>query len=115
MKLLIVDDYPKIRAMLKSMYGFMFDETIEASDGTEEIELYKKHLPNWVLMDVKMKQMDGITATQKIKQFDKNAKIIVVTLFEDSLTKENAINAGAYELVPKSDLTKIGDLFFPAT
>lgn len=112
MKLLIVDDYQKIRTILKSMYGFMFNEVFEASDGIEAIEKYKRHLPDWVLMDVKMDHMDGITATYDIRQFDKTAKIIVVTLFEDKHTKEIAMKAGAYELVTKSDLTKIGDLIY---
>ena len=68
------------------------------------------HLPDWVLMDIKMEKMDGITATKEIKLFDKDAKIIIVTLFDDKSTKENAITAGAYKIVVKSDLTKIGEM-----
>ena len=112
MKLLIVDDYKNIRTMLKSMYGFMFNEVYEASDGVKAVELYKMYKPDWVLMDIKMVHMDGITATYKIRKFDKTAKIIVVTLLVDKHTKENAMKAGAYELVTKSDLTKIGDLIY---
>ena len=99
-----------MRKVLKSMYGFMFDEIYEASNGIIALELYKEHLPDWVLMDIKMEKMDGITATKEIKLFDKDAKIIIVTLFDDKSTKENAITAGAYKIVVKSDLTKIGEM-----
>jgi len=110
MKLLIVDDHLAVRKMLKSMYGFMFDEIFEAEDGIEAVMLYKQNKPNWVFMDVKMEQMDGITATRKIKQFDKNAKVVVVTLYCDEELESDAVKAGAYDVISKDDLTKIGDI-----
>lgn len=110
MKLLIVDDSPKIRIMLKSMYGFIFDEIFEAENGLEAVKLYKQHLPDWVLMDIKMELMDGLEATKKIKEFDNNARIIIVTLFDDKLLRQEAINSGAYEFILKNNLTKIEDI-----
>ena len=110
MKLLIVDDYLAVRNMLKNIFGFMFEETTEAKDGFEAVSFYKKFKPDWVLMDVKMDRMDGITATKYIKQFDKNAKVIIVTLFNDRETENEAITAGAYAVVPKDDLAKITDI-----
>lgn len=110
MKLLIVDDYPAVRQMLKSMFGFMFEETTEARDGLEAVALYKKYKPDWVFMDIKMDRMDGITATKQIKQFDVDAKVVVVTLFNDGETETEALEAGAYEVVSKDDLTKIRDI-----
>jgi two-component system chemotaxis response regulator CheY len=110
MKLLIVDDYPAVRDMLKSMFGFLFEETSEAKDGIEAIRLYKEHKPDWVFMDVKMDRMDGIAATRQIKQYDKNAKVVVVTLFNDKETESDAIEAGAYDVVSKDDLTKIKEI-----
>lgn len=114
MKLLIVDDYTDVRILLRNLFEDYFDEIIEASDGNIAVELYKKHLPDWVFMDIKMEYMDGITATKEIKRFDENAKIIVVTLYEDDQTKESVMNAGAYEIVSKSDLSKIGELIYDA-
>ncbi len=110
MKLLIVDDYPAVRNMLKSMFGFLFEETSEAKNGIEAVALYKEHKPDWVFMDVKMDRMDGIAATKQIKQFDENAKVVVVTLFNDSETETEALEAGAFDVVSKDDLTKIRDI-----
>jgi len=110
MNLLIVDDHRAVRDMLKSMHGFMFEEIFEAEDGIEAVMLYKQYKPDWVFMDVKMEKMDGITATKKIKQFDNNAKVVVVTLFCDEELENDAMNAGAYDVISKDDLTKIGDL-----
>ncbi|MCB9211663.1 MAG: response regulator [Ignavibacteriales bacterium] len=112
MNLLVVDDFVEIRQMLKSMFGEMFDETYEAEDGNLGVELYKKHKPDWVLMDIKMDVMDGITATKLIKEFDKKAKVIIVTLYKDEETSTEAKNAGAFGLVSKDDLSKIGDMIF---
>lgn len=110
MKLLVVDDHSTVRKMLISMYGFLFEEIMEADNGEDAVMFYKMHKPDWVLMDIKMKKMDGITATRIIKQIDKNAKIIVVTIFRDEETISEAVNAGAYDIVIKDDLTKICEI-----
>ena len=112
MNLLVVDDFVEIRQMLTSMLSGMFDKTYEADDGNLAVELYKKYNPDWVLMDIKMDVMDGITATKLIKEFDQNAKVIIVTLYKDEETRTVAKNAGAYGLVSKDDLSKISDLIF---
>ncbi|MCB0751368.1 MAG: response regulator [Ignavibacteriae bacterium] len=112
MNLLVVDDFVEIRQMLTSMFSGMFDKTYEAADGNHAVELYKKHKPDWVLMDIKMENMDGITATKMIKEFDEFAKVIMVTLYKDDETKTEAKKAGAFGLVSKDDLSKISDLIF---
>lgn len=110
MKLLVVDDHMKIRNILKMMYGSKFSKVLDAESGEEAVRLYKNHMPDWVLMDVKMSILDGISATKEIIQFDKNAKVIIVTLFDDKFTQENALSAGAIDFVNKSDLTKIENI-----
>ena len=57
-----------------------------------------------------MKQMDGITATREITDYDEQAKVVVVTLFCDEEIESDAVEAGAYEVISKDDLTKIGDI-----
>ena len=66
--------------------------------------------PDWVLMDIKMAPMDGITATNKIRNLYPDANIIIVTDYDDANLKNEARAAGAVGYVLKENLTKIGDI-----
>lgn len=110
MKLLIVDDNNEIRRMIKNISRKYFDESIECSDGTEAIKLYKEYLPEWVIMDIKMKKMDGLTATKKILNDHPSAKIIAISQFKDKSFREEAIKAGALGFVEKDNLIKVFEI-----
>jgi NarL family two-component system response regulator LiaR len=107
MKLLIVDDNEEIRKILKSMYSHMFYQISECDDGDLAIESYDNEKPDWVFMDIKMKRVDGITATKRIINKYPKAKIIIVSQYNDKDFIEAAKNSGAIEFVSKEDLTKI--------
>jgi len=97
-KVLVVDDEPEIREILSI---FLKDyEVIEASNGAEVVEAYKKYKPDVVIMDIVMPIMDGISATKKIKEIDPDAKIVALTAFAVSKGKD-MLNAGAVELLEK--------------
>nr|MBF0222669.1 response regulator [Desulfobulbaceae bacterium] len=79
-KILIVDDSPISRKMLKSR--FPKEQTYdfyEAGDGLAGFELYKEIRPDITFMDLTMPVMDGPTAIAEIRKFDPNALIIVST------------------------------------
>jgi two-component system chemotaxis response regulator CheY len=80
---------------------------VEGSDGAEAIEQYRQYRPDWVLMDVEMKPVDGITAVDAIRKMDGNAKIIMVTAHGDIAVRTAAQNAGAVAFVLKEDLDQI--------
>ncbi|MBI3195621.1 MAG: response regulator transcription factor [Ignavibacteriae bacterium] len=110
MTVMIVDDSKPIRDMLKSMLAEDVEQFYECEDGTEAVEKFTSHHPDWVLMDIKMKKMDGITATRKIKQSFPQARIIVMTQHSGSNFREQAIEAGAHEFVGKERLLDIQDI-----
>ena len=64
-------------------------------------------MPDWVFMDVKMKKMDGITATKNIKKSYPNAKILVVTDYNDIELKKQALSGGALGYVLKENVFEI--------
>lgn len=107
MKLLLVDDNDKIREMMRNMYSAHFDEVIECSDGTEALAAFNHSIPDWVIMDIRMKEMDGIEATEKIIVSHPKAKIIVVSQYNDESTIEAAKAAGAVEFVSKENLSNV--------
>ena len=107
MKLLIVDDSEAIRRTIKSVLADMAQEIYECSDGGEALALYSRHRPEWVLMDIKMNQVNGITATGQIKQLFPDAKIVIVTNYDDSHLRQAAYRAGACHYVLKRNLFDI--------
>lgn len=66
-----------------------------AKDGLEAVELVKKMLPDVVLMDIRMPNMNGVIATQEIKRGFPDVKVIILTTFDDSDYILGAINNGA--------------------
>jgi two-component system chemotaxis response regulator CheY len=104
MKVLIVDDSEPMRRMIKTLICDLVGEIFECSDGGEALAAYQQHLPDLVLMDVKMSETDGLAATRQIKQLFPEARIVMVSQWEDAALRENARLAGAEAYVGKSDL-----------
>lgn len=106
MKLLIVDDSAEMRRVIRS---FVRDdcECYECDDGAQALSAYARHRPDWVLMDIKMKEMDGLAATRAIKATYPEARIVIVTNYDDADLREAAFEAGACEYVLKDDLLRI--------
>ena len=98
---MIVDDYSKMRIIVKKMLLSILAEEIttiyECSDGKEAIDKFAKYKPDWILMDLKMKSVDGLTASKEILNMNHDAKIIILTQFNDeeyySVAKELGIKA----------------------
>jgi CheY-like chemotaxis protein len=107
MKLLLVDDNDKLRKMMRSMYSAHFDEIIECDDGDKAVSEFNNEFPDWVVMDIKMNEMDGIEATGKIISNNPEAKIIIVSQYNDETTIDAAKNVGAVEFVSKDNLSKV--------
>ena len=107
MSLLIVDDNAKIRRLLKSLVADLASAIHECSNGKEALAAYAAHQPDFVLMDIAMTEMDGITATQQITQADPVAKIIIVTNYDEVGLREAAQSAGACGYVLKDNLLDV--------
>ena len=110
MKLLIVDDNPDMRSILRSICNDKFTEINECEDGYEAIDAYENQKPDWVLMDIKMTKMDGIKATEEIKTRYPDAKIIIVSQYDDKRIIEASIKSGAREFVNKDNLERIEEI-----
>jgi CheY-like chemotaxis protein len=107
MDLLIVDDNDQMRRMIIKLLHGLAEHTWECSDGAEALPAYTLHRPDWVLMDVRMKQMDGISATRQIKASYPGANIMIVTDYDDPDLREAARDAGACEYVTKENLLDV--------
>jgi CheY-like chemotaxis protein len=107
MKLLIVDDSSEMRYMLRNLCEHLFDKIIECEDGESALNACIKEKPDIILMDIKMKKIDGFSATRLIRRYIPGMKIIMVSQFVDESFREEAYRAGALNYVSKDDLTKL--------
>ena len=107
MNLLIVEDNARMRQMIKNIVSDLVDEITECADGDEALALFSAKKPDWVLMDIQMKNINGLAATQQILGQFRDAKIVIVTNYNDPKFRESAKEAGAIGYVLKENLLDI--------
>jgi CheY-like chemotaxis protein len=107
MHLLIVEDNPKMRRMIRSIVADLADRIDECEDGGEAFAQYSESRPDWVLMDIHLKETSGIAATREIIAAFHEARIIIVTNYDDAHFRESARRAGAVDYVLKENLLDV--------
>lgn len=110
MKFLIAEDNSRMRDSIKRFLESRIPNHhtfYEAEEGGEAVLLYDRFTPDWVLMDIEMEPMDGLTASRAILACHPAAKIIVVTAFDDAGYRKAAREAGIVGFVSKDHLQDI--------
>ena len=107
MNLLIVEDNAKMRGMIRNVVEDLVENISECKDGDEALAAYSANRPDWVLMDIQMENVNGIAATSKIMAEFADAKIVIVTNFDDPDFRDSARRAGACNYVLKENLFDI--------
>jgi NarL family two-component system response regulator LiaR len=96
-RVMVVDDHPMVRRGLAT-FLMVFDDLElagEAARGEAAIQLCAQILPDVVLMDMVMPDMDGATATRAIRQQFPTVQVIALTSFKEEALVQNALEAGA--------------------
>lgn len=104
LKILIVDDNPSVRRLIVSILQPFADEVRECSDGIEALAAFQQQGSDLVLMDLAMKQLDGIQATKQIRAAHPGARIVMVTDYDDMYLRKAAVDAGACDYALKENL-----------
>lgn len=107
MRLLIVDDNPRMRRFLRSLLGDITEEVCEAENGRLGVARFLEWNPDAVLMDIRMPVMDGLQATERIMDLNPRAVVIIVTDFDLPAYREQADRAGARAYILKDDLSRL--------
>ena len=96
-RLLIVDDHPVVRDGLRGMFAGEagFEVIGEAANGTEAVARAEAHRPDVVLMDLRMPEMDGVSAIRALGEKGLDARVLVLTTFDTDSDVLPAIEAGA--------------------
>ncbi len=106
---MIADDSGTMRGMIRDLLQSTDVLFIEACSGIEAVEKYRRSAVDWVLMDVMMESMNGISAARKIRAMDPTAKIIMVSQYDDPDLRAAAAEAGSVGYVVKDNLSQLTD------
>ena len=99
-----------MRACIRQALTKLDASIVEASDGAAAVQAFHQHRPDWVLMDVEMPAVDGLTATRQILEITPTARVMILTAFDSSALRNTARKAGACGYVLKSNLDALADL-----
>ena len=96
-RLLIVDDQRLMRDGLHTLLALEDDLEVagEAENGEQALTAYKELHPDVVLMDIRMPVMDGVEAIRRLKAADPDARVIILTTFDDDAYVFEGLRAGA--------------------
>lgn len=96
-KIVIIDDHQLFREGVKRILDFedSFEVIAEGDDGAEAVELYEKHQPDVLLMDINMPRMNGVEATEELLNKFPEAKVIMLSIHDDGSYVTHALKTGA--------------------
>ncbi len=109
MKIVIVDDDVLVAVSLKTIIEASGKVEVAATgnDGSEAIELFRKHRPDILLMDIRMKNMTGLEAAKIILSEYHNARILFLTTFSDDDYIRQALSLGVKGYILKQNYEKL--------
>lgn len=99
-KVLVVDDEPQIRKLLKSSFNTSEYKVIEAEDGQSAVRLAASENPDIILLDLGLPDLDGIEVTKQIREWSE-VPIVVLTARGHEDDKVEALNSGADDYLVK--------------
>lgn len=98
---LVIDDDPLIRKTLSSYLSKKGFEALVAEDGEEGLQKYEERIPDLVILDIRLPDVDGLEVLGRIREKNPNASIIIMTAYDDMKTTIEAIKSGAFEYLVK--------------
>src|SRR3954465_6143783 len=110
MKIMIAEDNPQMRQVIRAVVADLAEEVTECADGREALAAYTAQQfggDDRVLMDLQMPGGGGLEATRRIRAAFPDAQIIVVTQYDDQHWRTAASEAGACGYVLKENLLEL--------
>ncbi len=111
MVFLIADDNRAVRKMAQTILTASQNTFIECTNGNEAVEKYARYRPYRVIMDIETGFPDGIAASRKITRSFPDAKILILTRYNDPHLKKAAVEAGAKAFLLKEEMTRLTGFF----
>ncbi len=99
---LLVDDSPLFYNFVRDVLKKENIEIIWAKNGKEALSILKERVPNLVMVDIILSDMNGIELIRKIKEMNDKVKVIVITGLDKDYVAEDAFEAGAEDYIVKN-------------
>lgn len=109
LKVLIVDNNAQWRKYMRTLFN-SGTTVVECTSGSSAVITYGKERPDWVIMDIAMDEIDGLSAARKIKQAHPKARVIFLTQFSEPEFRDEAAALGAEGYVLKDDVDQVQEL-----
>ena len=101
MKILVVDDEIEVASFLCAFLKRLGLNPEKANSGKEALEAFAKYKPEWVFLDIKMPDMDGLELLKKMKEINPDIKAIMITGKDDDAVQNEARQIGASDYIVK--------------
>jgi len=105
--ILIVDDSEPMRRMLRACLSDLAAEINECIAGAELLSAYAAQRPDWVVMEVAMRGIDGLIVLRRLLAEWPEARVVIVTNYDDETLREEALRAGACDYILKENLLEV--------
>lgn len=99
--ILVVDDSIEIGRCLYKVFSKAGYRVTIANSGTEAVELIAENPFDLIIADLKMPDMNGIELLKRTKKINSQSKVIILTAYYDTLSREEVIKAGAFDYLRK--------------
>lgn len=100
-RVLVVDDEPDARELLQAFLTGKGYEVLTASDGEEALQRVKAERPHLIFLDVRMPKMDGLEVLKRVREFDQEVGVIMVTAVREEDIGRQALQLGAFDYITK--------------
>jgi len=100
-RVLVVDDEPDAVELLQEFLASKGYEVLTASSGEEALRKVKEERPHLMLLDVRMRGMNGLDVLRQVRQFDQEVGVIMVTAVNEEETGRDALKLGAFDYIVK--------------
>jgi DNA-binding response OmpR family regulator len=108
MKILVVDDEVEVASFLCNFLTRLTLNAEKATCGKEALEIFNRIKPDWVFLDLKIPDIDGLELLRKMKEMDAGINAIVITGRDDQASQDEALSLGARDyLIKPIDLDEL--------
>jgi YesN/AraC family two-component response regulator len=113
MTAIIAEDNSRMRQLIKRILQESLEDleaVYECRNGRDAINLYEQYQSDWVLMDIEMAPVDGLRASYHIKKTYPQAKIIIITQYDDAVYRDAAKKTGVFAYLLKEHLANLPNI-----
>lgn len=100
-KIVTIDDEPEILWLITRILEEEGYQPLSADSGAEGLEIIKRERPDLVLLDLRLPEMDGLEVLRRLREFDREIMVIILSAFENFEAAVQAMKLGSYDFLTK--------------